>query len=90
MNGRVVISTAGHDAGKLYIIVGKDNGRLFLADGIKNKLTNPKKKNEKHVSFLKEETVTGMDKMIADKSRGCDDMIRRMLHHLKKKNPEYK
>lgn len=90
MNGRIVISTAGHDAGKIYVIVERDDNKLFLADGIKNKLSNPKTKNKKHVSFLKEEMASEKEKMILDKSRGCDEMIRQLLHHLKQSNPEYR
>ena len=47
MNGRFAISTAGHDAGKIYIIVGEKEGRLLVADGIKYTIVNPKRKNSK-------------------------------------------
>lgn len=90
MNGRFVVSTAGHDAGKIYIMVGADNGMLFLADGVERRLANPKKKNMKHVTVLKEELSPELDKAISGKSRGCDEMMRQALHRLKKENPEYK
>ena len=51
MNGKYAISTAGRDAGKLYIIVGKEKGILLLADGKERTLAAPKKKNAKHVEI---------------------------------------
>lgn len=47
--GRVVISSAGHDKGRLMLVVGADGGRLLVADGKERKLAHPKQKNLKHV-----------------------------------------
>ena len=47
--GRVVISTAGHDAGKSFVVL-RDEGRfLYLSDGGERPLSKPKKKNKRHV-----------------------------------------
>ncbi len=88
MNGKVALSTAGRDAGELYIIVGSTSKQYLLADGIKRKIANPKAKNIKHVSVLEGEPDVRMLQGIAKQQRGCDEMIRQMLHH-KKKNGEY-
>ncbi len=90
MIGEVAVSTAGHDAGRLYIIIEQREDLLFLADGIKNKLVNPKRKNRKHVFLLKEKLTPETNRAVLEKSRGCDEMIRQTLHHLKKKYPQYK
>lgn len=90
MNGRYAISTAGHDAGKIYIIVGNDNGVLLLADGVDRKLANPKKKNAKHIAVPKQEPAGELAAMISEKKRGCDEAIRQTLHHLNKDNLRYK
>ena len=47
--GSVVISSAGHDEGRLMVVVGADGGFVFVADGKERKLESPKKKNIKHV-----------------------------------------
>ena len=45
----VVVSLAGHDRGRLYQVVGEENGRLRLADGRLKRLDSPKKKGIRHV-----------------------------------------
>lgn len=90
MNGRYAISTAGRDAGKLYIIVGKEKGMLLLADGKERTLANPKKKNAKHVEVPLQEKPENLAGMIETRTRGCDEEIRQTLHHLWKDNLKYK
>ena len=86
MAGRFAISTTGKDAGKIYIIVGKEKERLLLADGVKYRLVNPKKKNCKHVTIPKQEVASEFVIQISEKRHGCDEAIRQYLHHLKKDN----
>jgi len=51
--GSVAISNAGHDKGKLYIIVKLESEEfVYLADGVSKKTTNPKKKRVKHINML--------------------------------------
>ena len=45
----VVVSRAGHDAGRLYLVVGAREGRLLLCDGRLRRLENPKCKSPRHV-----------------------------------------
>lgn len=89
MNGRFAISTAGHDAGKFYIIIKEKEGRLLVADGIKYKVANPKKKNAKHMIIPAQEKPTELAELIAKESKGCDEAIRQTLHHLMKDNLRY-
>lgn len=58
----VVVSLAGHDRGKLFMVVGAENGRLHLCDGKARPLETPKCKNPKHVR-----TVTGGAAPASDK-----------------------
>ncbi len=90
MNGRFAISTAGHDAGKVYVIVGKDKEILLLADGVERKIANPKKKNKKHVSIIGHENEDELLTMISEKKRGCDEAIRQAIHHFIKDNLKFK
>ena len=47
--GMAAVSLAGHDTGKLYIIVGVDTGYVYLADGELRTCEHPKKKKIKHI-----------------------------------------
>lgn len=49
--GTVVISLFGHDKGTLYAFLYEENGFLYLADGKRKTLSNPKKKKLKHVKI---------------------------------------
>ena len=49
----IVISTAGHDKGRPYIVLKRDGAFLLLVDGKTRKLTNPKGKSLKHVKKAK-------------------------------------
>ena len=49
--GSAVISKAGGDSGKTYIVLGFDEkGYALVADGKRHLLAAPKKKNVKHLS----------------------------------------
>ena len=45
----IVLSLAGHDRGKLFLVIGEDGARLLLADGRGRKLDTPKRKSAKHL-----------------------------------------
>ncbi len=66
----VVISTAGHDKGQLFYVVGSDPKYLTLADGKGRTLEKPKQKKHKHVQkVLRSET------RVADKLRAGDKVL---------------
>ncbi|MCQ2442404.1 MAG: KOW domain-containing RNA-binding protein [Oscillospiraceae bacterium] len=46
---QIVLSLAGHDEGKLFVVTGIDGEFLLLADGKGRKLEAPKRKKKKHV-----------------------------------------
>lgn len=52
--GQMVISKAGHDKGKYYIILQKEEEYLYLVDGKYKKTDCPKRKNQRHVEVVKE------------------------------------
>ncbi|MGF7186123.1 ribosomal protein L14E/L6E/L27E [Desulfitispora alkaliphila] len=57
--GQVVQSTAGRDKEQTYIVVSLEDDRfVYLANGHKRKVSNPKKKNLSHVK------VIGIDRKI--------------------------
>lgn len=51
--GDIAVSTAGHDAGLLLVVVaGIDDKYVLVADGKNRKLIAPKKKKMQHISIL--------------------------------------
>lgn len=47
--GQMALSNAGHDRGKLYVILDIQGEILFLTDGSRKSVAQPKKKNVCHV-----------------------------------------
>ena len=47
--GTVVMSLSGHDKGSLYVVLKKEENFLFVCDGKNKLLSNPKKKNKRHL-----------------------------------------
>ncbi|MBQ1501328.1 MAG: KOW domain-containing RNA-binding protein [Firmicutes bacterium] len=64
--GRLVRSKAGHDKGHFYLVLACAGNILYLADGRRRGVANPKKKNISHVQivhkvaadFVKDEGLT--------------------------------
>ncbi len=50
--GEFAVSTAGHDRGTMYVVVGREGDRYLLADGKCRTLERPKRKSGKHLAFL--------------------------------------
>ncbi len=79
--GSVVISKAGRDKGRSFIVVAQDDEFVYLCDGDLRKSDCPKKKKRKHLA------VTNMvcdyigDK-IKDKKKVTNTEIRRALSEL--------
>lgn len=46
---QIVLSSAGHDKGKLFVVLSTDGDYLLLADGKGRKLDAPKRKKRKHI-----------------------------------------
>lgn len=50
--GKFAKSKAGHDKEKIYIIIKEDKEYVYLVDGKNKLLTNPKRKNKRHVQVI--------------------------------------
>ena len=61
--GRVAVSLSGHDAGRLYLVVGEENDLLLLANGKQRRLDSPKRKKRKHIRRLSEDLRTDPGQM---------------------------
>lgn len=68
--GMLARSTAGHDEGRIYIIVRSERAYVYLVDGKIRTLDRPKKKKKKHIQPIHaEHDMAGAD----------DPTIRRIL-----------
>lgn len=47
--GQIVLSKAGRDAGRFFLVTAVDGADLLLADGKTRSLASPKRKNPAHV-----------------------------------------
>lgn len=45
----IVLSLAGHDSGKLYLVIRTEGQQALLADGKVRRLRNPKRKKFRHL-----------------------------------------
>ncbi len=77
--GQIVKSKSGRDQGRYFLVcrVAPDQNLIFLVDGEKRLLRNPKKKNIHHVQIMK--TVA---KELGERIREgflCDQEIKRYL-----------
>ena len=50
--GMLASSKAGHDAGRLYVIIELDDAYVYLADGRIRTLGKLKKKKKKHIQLI--------------------------------------
>ena len=73
--GMLARSKAGHDFGKVYVIMGVGQTYVYLTDGRLKPFDKPKKKKKKHVQIIcKEYNIEETD----------DAKIRRILKEWKK------
>ena len=64
----VVVSTAGHDQGKLFYVIDEDTNYLTLANGKDRTLDKPKRKKLRHVQkVLRSETRVAAKILSGDK-----------------------
>ena len=56
--GDLVRSTAGRDAGKLYIIIEVIDSEAYLCDGNFKTIDRPKKKKQKHFELVASQFIT--------------------------------
>lgn len=53
MIGFLAYSLAGHDKGKIYLVVEETQNYVYVADGQIRLIDTPKKKNKKHIQIIK-------------------------------------
>ncbi len=64
VKGTVAKSIAGRDKGKIQVVVSLGKNNVFVCDGRKRKLENPKSKNLKHLQLTK--NVLNKDQILSN------------------------
>ena len=59
MEAKLARSTAGHDCGKIYVVIREEPGSVWLADGRLKTVDKPKRKNSRHVQPHQKDTGAG-------------------------------
>jgi ribosomal protein L14E/L6E/L27E len=88
--GSFAITTAGHDAGKCYVIFQKDQEYVYLVDGRIRTMDRPKKKKMIHIRMLSEIDQNLADKMNSNtaKNEEIKRAIKLMLYGYSSKEVE--
>ncbi len=76
MVGKYATSKAGHDKGKLYIIVACDDTQVWLADGEYKRMNAPKKKNLRHIQIINETVEADLLAQICYRQPHIDERIK--------------
>ena len=79
MIGKIARSTAGHDTGQLYIIVGESASQVLLSDGRLKPVKNPKVKNRKHIVILNKEIDLSLRDKIINGDKAVNEAIKRTI-----------
>ncbi len=80
--GRVAISTAGRDAGRVFVIVTiEDDAYVYVADGDLRKMDHPKRKKLKHLKLTEKVLEPIAEKLISG-SKVFDAQVRSAIRAL--------
>ena len=79
MIGKIARSTAGHDIGQLYIVVGESASQVHLSDGRLKPVESPKIKNRKHVVILNKKTDPSLRDKIISGDKAANEAIKRAI-----------
>ena len=78
MKLNLAFSKAGHDKNRIYAVVGDDKETVFLSDGRYRKISNPKKKNIKHIQIIKK-LPKEVEDLLADVEKLDDFSLRKII-----------
>lgn len=79
MIGKIAVSMAGHDKGKVYVIVKEEQEYVYLCDGNLKLLEKPKKKNRKHIAVNKTFDTGEAGEKLQKRERVYDHEIKRSI-----------
>lgn len=76
MVGKFATSRAGHDKNKLYVIIGEEEGYVYLCDGRLKTVENPKKKLLKHIQVINRTVDQELLARLENKEKVFDEQIK--------------
>ena len=79
----VVVSTAGHDQGEIFYVIGMDDQFLYLANGKDRTLDKPKRKKRKHVQKVLRSETRVVEKLIQGDKVLNSELRRDLAFHAK-------
>ncbi len=79
MTGMFAISKAGHDKGRMYVIVGEEEDFFYLAEGRLRGMDNPKKKRKKHVQLVKARADEALAEKLKSGRKVYNEEIKRAI-----------
>ena len=79
----VVVSTAGHDQGEIFYVIGMDDQFLYLANGKDRTLDKPKRKKRKHVQKVLRSETRVVEKLIHGDKVLNSELRRDLAFHAK-------
>ena len=79
----VVVSTAGHDQGEIFYVIGMDDQYLYLANGKDRSLDKPKRKKPKHVQKVLRSETRVVEKLIQGDKVLNSELRRDLAFHAK-------
>ena len=79
----VVVSTAGHDQGKLFYVIDEDANYLVLANGKDRTLDKPKRKKRRHVQKVLRSETRVVEKLIHGDKVLNSELRRDLAFHAK-------
>lgn len=82
LTGKMAFSKAGHDKGRLYVVVGEDAEFVYLCDGRLRLKEHPKKKKRMHIQPVKI-LPSDVEKMLNDMESVDDADLRRVVRRMK-------
>jgi hypothetical protein len=77
--GMLAKAKAGHDKNKIFVILKEDAKYVYLVDGKRRTLDNPKKKNKKHIQIIQRIPVK-LENMACDIKSVNDETIKEMMN----------
>ena len=79
----VVVSTAGHDKGEIFYVIGTDDQFLYLANGKDRSLDKLKRKKRKHVQKVLRSETRVVEKLIQGDKVLNSELRRDLAFHAK-------
>ena len=70
------VSLCGNDKDRIYVVLYEKDGYVFLADGKRRKVSNPKKKKKKHIKCFE---ANKLIEYISEETPVTDGRLRRAI-----------